>query len=126
MLHQAEGLAGAESRSGGAENGRRRIEIVAGDQLGALDLLDIEEGAQGHHLAFLVADIEILYVLGLQTIAVVGLDVDLKDLVEFVEQIDERRAQIGLEGLKHIRQRDLQGLRLGPVDVQVELGAAGR
>ena len=55
----------------------------------------------------------------------VGLDVDLKHLVEFVEQVDKRGAQIGLEGVKDIDQRDLQGLRLGPVDVQVELGAAG-
>ncbi len=124
LLHLADGLAGAESWSGGAENGCRRIEVVAGDELGALRRLDIEEGTQGHHLAFLVADIQILYVPGLQAIAVVRLDIDLKHLIEFVEQIDKRRAQISLQGIKHIRQRDLQGLGLGPIDVQIELGAA--
>ena len=124
MLHQIEGLAGAEPGGGRAENGRRGVQIVTGDQLGTLDLPDIDQGAQRYHLSQLVADIKIFYVPGLQAVAAVGLNVDLEHLVVFVEQVDERGAQICLEGVKHIGRRDLQGLRLGPVDIQVELRAA--
>ena len=61
---------------------------------------------------------------GLQTVGAVGLDVDLEHLVELVEQVDERGAQIALERVEDVRGKHLQGLRLGPVDVQVDLGAA--
>ena len=48
-------LAGTEAGRGGAENGRRRIEIVASDQLGTLDPLDFEPWPMGHHLSPLIA-----------------------------------------------------------------------
>src|SRR5262249_2875961 len=63
--------------------------------------------------------------LGLETVATIGLDIDLEDLVEFVEQVDERGPQIALECLEYARRKDLQRFRLGAVDVQVELGAVG-
>jgi hypothetical protein len=85
LLHLEEGLAGAEPGGGGAENGGCRIEVIARNKLGALDGLNIEECPQWNHLAILVTDIEVLYVPGSQTVMVVGLDVDLEDLVELVE-----------------------------------------
>src|SRR4030095_4579809 len=72
----------------------------------------------------LVADIEVSQVVGFETVAAVGLNVDLEDLIEAVEEVDERGAQIGLERLEDGRRLDLEGLCLGPVDVEVELGAA--
>src|SRR5499433_2131670 len=125
LLHEGEGLSGAESRSGAALNGRRRVEVVAGDQLRALDLLDLQQGVQGDHLPVQVADEEISHVLGLETEAAIGLDIDLEDLIELVEEVDERRAQIALECLEHARRLHLERLRLGPVDVQEELWAVG-
>ena len=55
----------------------------------------------------------------------VGLHAHLKDLIEFVEEIDKRRAKVGLQGGKDVHQRHLEGLRLGPVDIEEELGAVG-
>src|SRR5262249_60677069 len=124
-LHEAGSLAGAKSLGGAAVDGRRRIEVVAGDQLRALDLPDLQQDVQGNHLPVPVANEEISHVPGLETVAGVGLDIDLEDLVELVEEVDERRAQIALEGLEHARRLHLQRLRVGPVDVPVELGAVG-
>src|SRR4029453_1175494 len=89
LLHGVEGLAGAEARSGRPEDGRRRIEIVASDQLGALHLPDLDQAVQRDHLSVLVSNVEVPQVVGLQTIGVVGLDVDLEHLVELVEEVDE-------------------------------------
>src|SRR4030095_15145119 len=124
LLHGVEGLAGAEARSGRPEDGRRRIEIVASDQLGALHLPDLDQGVQRDHLSVLVSNVEVPQVVGLQTIGVVGLDVDLEHLVELVEEVDERGAQVGLQRVEDALREDLQGFRFGPVDVQVYLGAA--
>ena len=68
---------------------------------------------------------KIFNILRLQAVGGVGLDVDLEDLVEFIEEIDKGGAQIGLQRVKDVAQGDLQRLGLGPVDIQVELGAAG-
>src|SRR5262249_13213410 len=43
LLHGAEGLPRAEPASGGAEYGRRRVQVVARDQLGPLSLLDLDQ-----------------------------------------------------------------------------------
>src|SRR2546425_12147291 len=51
-------------------------------------------------------------------------DVDLEHLVELVEEVDERGAQVGLQRVEDALREHLQGFRLGPVDVQVDLGAA--
>ena len=125
MLHECEGLARAESRGSGAKNGGCRIEVVAGDQLGALGTLHLEKAAQRHHLPLAVSGIEVLDVFRSHAVMIIGLDVDLVDLVELVEEVDEGGAQVAPERLEHVVQRDLKGLGLCPVDIQVELGAAG-
>src|SRR5256885_17086784 len=53
-----------------------------------------------------------------------SLDIDLEHLVELVEEVDERGAQVGLQRVEDALREHLQGFRLGPVDVQVHLGAA--
>ena len=101
------------------------IEVVAGDQFRAQGPVDLQEGAQGHHFPFEIADVEALDILGLQAVGRVGLDVDLEHLVELVEQVDIGRPQVGLQGVEDVVQGNIQRLGLGPVDVEIELGAAG-
>ena len=50
-------------------------------------LADLDQGVQWDHLSVLVSDVEMSQVVGLQTIGVVGLDVDLEHLVELVEDL---------------------------------------
>src|SRR5256885_3020080 len=52
-----------------------------------------------------------------------SLDIDLEHLVELVEEVDERGAQVGLQRVEDALREHLQGFRLGPIDVQVDLGA---
>ncbi len=87
--------------------------------------MDLQEGAQRHHLIQFIADIQVLNIIRLQAVGSIGLDVYLEHLVELVKEINKGRTQIGLQGFKNTVQGDLQGSDLGPVNVQIELGAAG-
>ena len=106
--------------------GRRDRDWQPQHQLGAQGALDLQDSPQRHHLAQLIADVQILNIIRLQAKRRIGLDVHLKDLVEFVKEIDKGRAQKGLQGFKNIAQRDLQRLGLGPVNVQGRAGGSGR
>ncbi len=53
------------------------------------DALDIQQGAQRHHLFLGIADVQVLDILRLESIGRVGLDVHLVGHVELVEQVDE-------------------------------------
>ena len=54
-----------------------------------------------------------------------GLDVDLPVAAEVVEVVDVERAEVDLQRLVDVVQRDAQRRDLGPVDVHVELRRVG-
>lgn len=85
----------------------------------------MQQCSQRHHFAAVVADIEILDVVGPQAERRISLHVDLIDLVEFVDEIDERGADVTLQRLEDVVHRDAKRLRFGPVDIQVNLRTAG-
>src|SRR5207302_8491614 len=55
----------------------------------------------------------------------VGLDNDLPGPAEVVEVVDVVRAQVDLQRVEDVADRDSQGHALGPVDVEVQPGRAG-
>ncbi len=124
-FHLRKGLSGAETGSSGPENRGRGIEVVAGDKLRALRALHGEEASQGDHIALTVPGVEVSDVFRYYPVALVGLNVHLVYLIEFVEEVDEGRAQVALQRLEDVPQGHLKGLRLCPVDIEVELGAVG-
>ena len=88
-------------------------------ELRALRTPHLEKTAEGHHLPLSVSRVKVPDVLGLQAVTIVRLDIDLVDLVELVEEVDEGGSQIAPERLKYVVERNLKGLGLCPVDVQV-------
>ncbi len=86
LLHQGKGLAGTETWRRLPENRGGGIEIVAGDQLGAQDPVDFQEGSHRHHFPQGIPDVKVIDVLPLEAIRGVSLDVDLENLVELIEK----------------------------------------
>ena len=108
------------------KNCGRGIEIVAGDQFGAQDVVDLQEGAQRHHFPPEVPDIEIFNILRLQAVRGVGLDVNLENLVEFVKEIDIGGAQISLQRIEHIAHREFAATGLWSGRSPGRAGGCGR
>src|SRR5208283_2625838 len=125
LFHQIQGLPGTEPRRSDTDNGGGRIEIVAGDQFGAQGMGGLHERGERDHLAQAVANVKVVEVLPMEPVGGVGLDIDLEHLVKFIEKIDIGRSQEGLQRGKYISQWDLQGLDLCPVNIQIDLWAAG-
>src|SRR4029450_9811128 len=96
MLHKAERLTGAKLRHRDASNSRGGIQVVACDELRPEYSADIEDSAEWNHLPRLVGDIKVADIFQLSTIIGLGLHPDLEALVEFVEQVNVGRSQIGL------------------------------
>ena len=88
-----------------------------------------DERAERHQRAGRAADLEPQDVVAVEAEALVGLGADLVDAAEEVEVVDVGRAEIDLQRVEDVRQRHVQHLRLGAVDLEVDLrrvGAEGR
>ena len=117
-----------ELKPGGrlAGDRRRRIEVVAGDDLRPERLAGRSTSVpSGTMLALQVAHLEPPDVVGLEPELLVGLHAHLVGPAEQVEVIDIGRPERRLERAEDDVERDVQALRLDPVDVGVELGDAG-
>ena len=124
-----DGVSRAEPRQHVPGDRRRRVQVIARDDDGtaaiAFHLIHVHQRAQRDHLAPVIPDLE--QVQGLDPVAVValGLDSDLPVAAELVEAVDVQRAQEHRQRLIHVLERDSQGDRLGPVDVQLDRRRVG-
>ena len=92
---------------------------------GPLISRDVDQRAQRHHLAVLVADLDQVDVLDAVAEAALGLDGDLPVPAELVEAVDVERAEVNLQGLVDVVERHAQRVDLGAVDVHEELRRVG-
>ena len=87
---------------------------------------DLAQRAERHLLPLAVQDVEVLDVLGLGADLPLGLDHDLPDLAVEVEVVDVVRPEVGLEDGEDVGDGHVEAAGLGAVEVELELGHAGR
>ena len=103
----------------------RGIEIVARHAVGPGDVAELRDRADRHHLAPVVAGLQIDDVADVVAERRVGLRRHLVGAAEVVEVVDVGRAEIDLQRLEHPVGRDAEHLGAHPVDVGIDLGRAG-
>ena len=104
-----------------ADDGRGRIEIVEADQRRADRRRDLRDRAERDHVALAVAHHQVLDVARRQAELRIRLRIDLEGAAELVELVDVGRAQVGRQRREDLVGRDVQGLGLDPVHLDVEL-----
>ena len=122
IFESCESLGGAVSGSGGAVDLDGLEKVVFHDEFSAAGGAGVGEGAERHHLAAAVGDVELSQVLRGGAIGTLGLNVDLPLPAETVEVVDQRAAHEGLECLVDAGQADLLGEHLGLVHIDSYLG----
>ncbi len=120
-LHDLDGLALAVAGSGGAVELGRRIEVVARHPVGSGNVAHRRERAERHGLACRVAHADLEDVLRIVAMRRVRLRDDAERASEQVEVVDVGRADIDLQRRKYVGDVDAEELRLGAVDVEIEL-----
>ena len=123
--HDVHGLARTDARGGVAVDRRRGVHVVAHDHHRPAGPLHVGKRAQRHHLAELVADLQVADLVGLIAERLVGQQVDLPRAAELVEQVDVVPAHVDLERVERVLHVDLERLAFRAVDVEVELGRVG-
>jgi len=93
--------------------------VGAHDEHGAGGVIDPRQRSHRNHLALGVAHLELLDLLGIGTKLRGGLHVDLPSAAKGIEVVDVLSAHVDLERGEHVRDRHLQRLDLGAVDVHV-------
>ena len=125
LVDRGDRLARADSRLDGAHHGGGRVEIVAIDENGAADLTHIGQRAHADHLPLAVPHLQEVDVGHFVAELPVGLNGHLPVASEDVEAINVERAEIDLQRLVNVLQRNPQRSHLGPVHVQIELRGGG-
>ena len=87
---------------------------------------DLEQAAQRHHLAFLVADIDAVDVVDVRPIRGLGLHLHLPGPAEQVHVVDVISAERCLKRLEDGVQRHAEDLNLVPVNIEVDRRVRGR
>ena len=121
LLHHTQRLAGAESGPRRADHRRGRIEIVERDRSRTVDRFDRGQRSQGNHVSAGVANRVLLDRLRRETIRRVGLRIDVERPAELRDLVDVGRAQVGLEGTKHVVDLDPVRFRLAAVQDERKL-----
>ena len=85
---------------------------------------NVRDRADRHHLAAVVACLQIDNVVNVVAERRVGLRRHPVSPAEIVEVVDIGRAEIDLQGLEHPAGRDFEHLGAHPVDIGVDLGRA--
>ena len=99
----------------------RRVEVVARHAVGAGNVAHGGEGAERHRAAARIADADVEHVLGFDPIGAIRLRDHAEGAAEQIEVVDIGRADIDLQRGEHVGRGDTQHLRLGAVDVEIEL-----
>ena len=87
LLDRLDGLTGAVAGSRCTLNGGGGVQVVAGDLVQALLLLERHERGVGDHFPFVVLDEQVVQILGVAPELRRGLDEDLVELVEANESL---------------------------------------
>ena len=116
-----DGVAGTEPRLQISRHGGGRVEIVALHGDWTADFARVDQRAQRDHLAGLIADLQQVDVRLAVAEVSIGLDRHLPVAAKIVEAVDIQRAQVHLQRLIHIVERNAQRLGLEPVDVHEKL-----
>src|SRR6266478_1812101 len=126
MVHDGDGLAGADARSGAAIDFRRGIKVVVIDDGRPAVVADLDQAPKRHSVAFAVADFEIADVVDFHAVFGRGLEVDLPVAILKEEVIDINRSQIRLQGRINVLKLDLLsfGFFLIDIDKKFLLGNA--
>ncbi len=108
--------------------GRRRavelgggIEVVARHAVGPGDVAHRREGAERHGVALVITHADLQDVARLEPEGGIGLGRHAEGASEQIEVVDVGRAEVGLQRGEHVGDLDAEHLRLGAVDIQIEL-----
>ena len=82
---------------------------------------DLHDAAELHHLAFVIARLQTGNVFGVGAERGIGLGHDFEGAAKAVEVVHIKRAEINLERIEKILQRDSLRLRFLPVHVRIQL-----
>jgi hypothetical protein len=89
LAAQYENLARTGAGRRAAEDVRRWVQIVAGDQFGSERRIDLQQSTQRHQLPLLIGNVQIGNIVQASPEPGIGLDPHLEALVELVEQVDK-------------------------------------
>ena len=104
-----------------ADDGSGGAQIVPGNDSGTGRLLHVDQSAQRHHPAAVVAGLQVLDLLSVLAEAAVRLDAHLKSAAELVEVVYVGGARVSLQGAEDGAQRHIHGLRFDAVHVHKDL-----
>ena len=109
----------------GAVDLGRRVKVVAIDAVGVGDVLQIHHGSQRHHRSGGVARFQLGDVGRMARNGASACGDDFVGSAEIVEIVDVIAAQIDLQRLEDIGDRDVLLLGLGAIDVGIQLRHTG-
>ena len=119
--HQRLGLARAVTRGRPAVDFGRRIAVVTHHPVRSVGFRDLDERAQRHHFAPVIAGLEPGDVVGMRPEGRIGLGEHLVGAAKAVEIVHIERAEIDLHGLEQILQGHALGFGLDAVHLGVKL-----
>ena len=121
LLQGVDGLPLGIAGDGRGIEFRRRIQVVARDPIRAGNVANRRERPERHGLAAPIAHPDLQDITGFSTIERVGLRGDPECPSEQIEIVDVGRTDIDLERAEHVGDVDAEHLRLGAIDIEIDL-----
>jgi hypothetical protein len=118
-------VAGARAGGGIPDQRGRGVHVVAHHHHGAADVFAAKEGAERHHFAEFIADLELLHLGDLRAIVRIGHQVPLPRPPELIEQIDAVTAHVDLERVEDVGDWHAERLALRAIDIEEDLRRVG-
>src|SRR5258705_4341235 len=98
------------------------IEVVAGHGVGPGYVADGGKGAERHRVAARIANLDLKNVLRIEPVGVLRLRRYAEGASQQIKVVDIVGAEISLQRSEHVGHVNAEHLRLGAVDIEVELG----
>src|SRR5262245_60688422 len=121
MIHDGDGLTGADTRSRAAIDFRRGVHVVMVDYRRTAVIAHLDQGPERDAVAFAIPNFQIADVLDLHAVLGRGLEVNLPVAILKEEVIHIDRTQVSLQGGIDILKLNLLSLGFLFIDIDKEL-----